>query len=303
MTKEKPIIQINHLTKLYGSARGIEDVCLTIEKGEVFGFLGPNGAGKSTTINCMLGSLRATSGNIIITGKNVASDRVEIVRSVGYLSGDMETEPSLTGDQYIDYVAHLRGMKDFKRLIELKKLLRTDFNKKIKHMSRGNKQKVGLVVALMHDPDVLILDEPTSGLDPLMQATFNKIIKDHSKRGKTAFISSHILSEVEEICDRVGFIRDGKLVVVDTIENLRRRANKIVTVRISRTKKLQDQLAELKGVTGLQARGDNWLEFSFAGDVNELTSILTKHQLDNLTISDADLEKMFIGYYQETADV
>ncbi|MEP7205165.1 MAG: ABC transporter ATP-binding protein [Candidatus Saccharibacteria bacterium] len=303
MAREKTIIQIDNLTKLYGSARGVEDVSLSIKKGEVFGFLGPNGAGKSTTINCMLGTLQPTTGKIIINGGDVATQRVEIVKSIGYLSGDMETEPSLTGDQYIDYVTHLRGMTDFSRLTELKKLLRTDFSKKIKQMSRGDKQKVGLVVALMHDPDVLILDEPTSGLDPLMQATFNKIIKDHSKRGKTAFISSHILSEVEEICDRVGFIRDGKLVVVDTIENLRRRANKIITVRISGTKKLNAQLVKLKGVSGIELSGDNRLEFSFAGDVNELTAMLAKHQLEKLTISDSDLEKMFIGYYQEPGDV
>ncbi len=298
------VIRLNNLTKKYGKVAGIQNVSLEIIRGEIFGFLGPNGAGKSTAINCMLGTLKATSGTIEILNQKINVNSYKVHKDIGYLSGDMETDPNLTGDQYIEYTANLRGgfAKYQSKIDELKKRLDGDTAKKIKHMSRGNRQKVGLITALMHDPELLILDEPTSGLDPLMQATFNEIIIDHSNRGKTTFMSSHILSEVESICHRVGFIRDGQLVAVDSLANLRQKSIKRISVRSLKTLQLSELLKGTSGINHLDIQ-DNALIFDYQGNINLLLKILAKHVISDVTISDSDLEQMFLGYYQDENDV
>jgi len=293
-TTSSTALSLHNLTKRYDTTRGVHNINLEVSKGEIFGFLGPNGAGKTTTINTILDILRPNTGTISILGHD--HRRVKKThRLIGYLAGDMETDPDLTGKQYLSYVAHLYGKVDSQRVDHLIKRLKVETAVKIKHLSRGNKQKIGLVAALMHDPEILILDEPTSGLDPLIQAEFNQIIQEHKQAGKTAFISSHVLSEVQNICDRVGFIRDGQLINVSRLDDLLRQSSQTVTVTFSSTPPKQ-KLADLKGVSNLTVDTFS-CQFQFNGDVNQLLAILTQHNLTSLDMTEADLEDLFMSYY------
>jgi ABC-2 type transport system ATP-binding protein len=297
-----PALKISHLTKRYDSKHGIHDINLEVAKGEVFGFLGPNGAGKSTTINTILDLLKPQEGSIAVLGLDHHKDMKRVHSRLGYLSGDMETDPSLTGKQYLQYVAHLRGGISQDIIDGLVHRLKSDVTTKIRHLSRGNRQKIGLIAALMHDPDILILDEPTSGLDPLIQAEFNAIIREHKERGKTTFISSHVLSEVQSICDRVGFIRDGKLIRVSTLKELMKSSARNVTVHFT-SKPPRDRIAKLQGVSQLRHE-DGMLAFTFGGDMNELLRLLAANSIDNIQIAEPDLEDLFMNYYRtEDKDV
>ena len=204
-----PALSFDHVSKKYGSSRGVQKLNFKVDQGEVFGFLGPNGAGKTTTIRMILDFIHTTQGSIKVLGLDSHNEAVAIHKRVGYLSGDMEMDRRLTGRQYLEFVANVRGNVAWSEVQKLVDRLECQTDKKIAYLSRGNKQKIGLVAALMHNPDLLILDEPTSGLDPLIQAEFQKIIREHRAQGKTAFISSHVMSEVEEVCDHIGFIREG----------------------------------------------------------------------------------------------
>src|SRR6185503_11958667 len=227
------IIQTEKLTKSYGSHRGIIDIDLTVNEGEAFGFLGPNGAGKTTTIRTLLDNIRPTSGRALIFGIETTADPIAIHRRIGYLPGEFALYDKLTGGQTIEYFANLRGGVDAAYQRQLIERLDLDPSRKFKEYSKGNKQKVGLIVALQHRPDLLILDEPTSGLDPLVQQTFYELIREAKAEGRTIFLSSHILSEVEKTCDRVAIIRDGRLVRVDRVESLRDIAHHQVELRFA----------------------------------------------------------------------
>jgi len=296
-----PIISFKNVTKRYGSARGITDVTLDIQGGEVFGFLGPNGAGKSTTINMLIDLTRPSAGQINIFGLSSVRDSLAIRKNVGFLTGDMALDLNLTGLQQLTYFANLRGELPIKRIEELAALLDLNLHRKIKTLSRGNRQKVGLISALMHDPDLLILDEPTTGLDPLVQAEFNKIVLDNKKRGKTTFLSSHLLSEVQEICDNVAFIREGKIIGIQVMADIAAGSPKRVSVTSSDTT-LISPLKTLPGAKILQS-SQNQINLTFSGDINELLSLLAKHKVSDVTITDADLETIFMQYYQETSHV
>ncbi|MDX2776134.1 ABC transporter ATP-binding protein [Streptomyces caniscabiei] len=294
--QQNSAIILDSLTKRYNARHGIHNINLDVISGEIFGFLGPNGAGKSTTINTMLDILRADEGFIRILGMDSHSQAKKIHQRVGYLSGDMETDPSLTGVQYLRFVANLHGNIAHERIITLADRLKADTATKIKHLSRGSKQKIGLIAALMHDPDILILDEPTSGLDPLMQAEFNTIIRERKGEGKTTFISSHVLSEIQSLCDRVGFIRGGKLIEVSTLSDLLQKAPRRITVHFKKetpTKSLQ----ALEGVKNFRQE-DGLAIFLYSGDMNILLKTLTEYSLQNLEIADADLEELFMSYYR-----
>lgn len=291
-----PAIEITDLTKMYDSQHGIHDINLRVNQGEVFGFLGPNGAGKSTTINTILDLLKPDSGTVTILGLDHHKDLKAAHSHIGYVSGDMETDPTLTGKQYLQYIAHLRGNVTKKRIQELTKRLRVDTTTKIKHLSRGNKQKIGLVAAFMHDPDILVLDEPTSGLDPLMQAEFNKMVREHRERGKTTFISSHVLSEVQTICDRVGFIRGGKLIQVSPLDSLMNRSVHKVTAYFKKHAPVS-ALTAVSGLSDLQHE-DGMVSFKFTGDLNKLLGVLAAYPLKNVLITEPDLEELFMSYYR-----
>ena len=295
-TTPQPIMSLRHVTKRYDATHGVLNLTLDVQPGEVFGFLGPNGAGKSTTINTILDLLRLDEGEITIFGLDHQHDSLAIRRRIGYVSGDMETDPTLTGQQYLSFVAHQRGGVSKDTVNALAVRLHADLSTKIKHLSRGNRQKIGLVSALMHDPDLLILDEPTSGLDPLIQAEFYSILRDRRTEGKTTFMSSHILSEVQGICDRVGFVRAGKLVNVTPLDDLLHAAPQEVSALFVGAPPL-NALKHVPGIRALVTHG-NALTFDFTGDTNQLVRVLASQRLKSLTIAEPDLEKLFMHYYQ-----
>jgi len=250
-----PVIRTEKLTKAYGSHRGIIDIDLEVTEGEAFGFLGPNGAGKTTTIRTLLDHIRPTSGRATIFGIETTVDPVGIHRRIGYLPGEFALYDKLTGGQTIEYFANLRGGVDATYQKQLLQRLDLDPSRKFKEYSKGNKQKVGLVVALQHRPDLLMLDEPTSGLDPLVQQTFYELIREAKAEGRTIFLSSHILSEVEKTCDRVAIIRDGRLVKVDRTEALRDLAHHEVELRFAGDPPM-GAFAVLPGVSDVTADGN-----------------------------------------------
>lgn len=285
---------------MYGSVTGVKDITLEIEPGKIFGFLGPNGAGKTTMITMLLDFLRPTSGQIELFGMDAQADSLKIRSRIGFLAGDMALDRGLTGWQQLEYLGNLRGKFDRDYVAELAKRLDCKLDRKFKTLSRGNKQKVGLIAALMHKPELLILDEPTSGLDPLIQAEFNKLILEHKERGGTTFISSHVLSEVQELCDTVAFIRRGELVAVKPIRELTDGAPKLV--RVSTPDK--GLIQKLKKLSGLQVdRADaGSLNGTYQGDVTALVKLLAEHQLADVELQAADLESSFMQYYEREDD-
>lgn len=291
-----PALRLHNLTKRYNAKHGTFNISLDVKQGEVFGFLGPNGAGKSTTINTILDLLRADQGVITLFGLDHHRDALAVKKHIGYVSGDMETDPTLTGQQYLKFVAYQRGGIKKEVIATLATRLQADLTTKIRHLSRGNKQKIGLIAALMHDPDLLILDEPTSGLDPLIQAEFYAIIRERRAAGKTTFMSSHILSEVQSICDRVGFIRGGKLVKVAPLEDLLQQAPQELSILFADSPPTT-VLRTVKGARNITVHG-NAILMDFNGDINNLLRILAAHPIKGLTIAEPDLEKLFMHYYQ-----
>lgn len=291
------VIKLTNLTKLYGTSRGISDINLEVEKGMIFGFLGPNGAGKTTTISILVDTLRPTSGTAKIFGMDSVADGVAIRKQIGYLSGDMELDGSLTGKQQLKYFGQIRGDYNESYVNKLAQRLECDLSKKIKHLSRGNKQKIGLISALMHKPKLLILDEPTSGLDPLMQEQFNSIILEHKKAGNTTFISSHILSEVQQLCDHVAFIKEGKIVANEPISTIAQDAPYQITVT-SGDKSLTTILKKLPEVHTPKTE-HNTFTFTYMGDISKLLKVLSKYPITDIAISKGDLETTFMDFYKD----
>src|SRR3989344_5597506 len=296
MTEAKTAINLRGVTKNYGTKRGITDVSLSVKAGEIFGFLGPNGAGKTTTISLMIDLIRPSKGKISIFGFDSIDDSLEIRRRVGFLAGDIALDKGLTGWQQLEYFGNIRGSFNKKYVKELASRLDCNLNRKFKTLSRGNKQKVGLIAALMHDPDLLILDEPTSGLDPLVQSSFNKIVLERQKLGKTAFISSHMLSEVQEICDKAAFIREGQIIAIKSLSEIAKKSPKQIQL-FSHDKALALAVKKLSGVKNYSYSGSS-ITCTYMGNVNLLLNIINKHHLDNVTIQDADLETVFMKYYE-----
>ncbi len=291
------VIEIKNLTKTYGKARGVSGINLDIPAGTIFGFLGPNGAGKSTTISLLVNLIKPTSGTIRVFGKESVTNGLEIRRRVGYLTSDMVMDGHLTGWQQLEYFGRLRGNTDKAYVHELAGRLDCNLDRKQKTLSRGNRQKVGLIAALMHKPELLVLDEPTSGLDPLVQAEFNKIIFEHKAAGNTTFISSHMLSEIQELCDHVAFIREGRLVANTTVAGLAKAAPKRVRVT-SGDAKLPAVIKQLKGATSLQAH-HHVLEFAYQGEAKLLLGALAQANVTDICIENADLESIFMTFYEE----
>lgn len=292
-----PVIAFQNVTKRYGRARGIENVKLTVEPGTVFGFLGPNGAGKSTAIHMMLDFIRPTAGSVRLFGLDARLEAVEIHRRVGFLAGDMAMDSGLTGRQQLEYLARLRGGVDKKYLASLAKRLDCRLDRKFKTLSRGNKQKIGLIAALMHRPELLILDEPTSGLDPLIQAEFNKIIAEHKQSGGTVFVSSHVLSEVQEICDEVTFIRAGHIVATRPVSELAKESPQQLMLH-TKSEDLRSKLQKFPGLT-LQDSSGHAIRGMFSGDVNQLLRLVSGYSVEQFSLSEAELETIFMQYYEE----
>src|SRR6186997_809792 len=271
------VIHTERLTKSYGVHRGISEVDLDVEAGEIFGFLGPNGAGKTTTMRVLLDLIRPTSGRAEVFGIETTADPVAIHRRVGYLPGEFDLYDRLTGAQTITYFGNLRGGVDKAYVAKLVEALDLDPSRRFKEYSKGNKQKVGLIVALQHRPDLLILDEPTSGLDPLVQQTFYEIIREAKAECRTIFLSSHILSEVEKTCDRVAIIRDGQLVKVDRVEALRDLAHHQVELRFAGDIPL-GAFAALPGVSELTTE-ENLLRMRVSGSIAPVVREAANYEL------------------------
>jgi ABC-2 type transport system ATP-binding protein len=293
------VIQIEKLTKSYGSHRGVVDVDLEVNEAEAFGFLGPNGAGKTTTIRVLLDHLRPTSGRALVFGIETTVDPVAIHRRVGYLPGEFTLYDKLTGGQTIEYFANLRGGVDPLYQADLIGRLDVDPTRKFKEYSKGNKQKIGLVVALQHRPDLLILDEPTSGLDPLVQRTFYEVIREAKAEGRTIFLSSHILSEVEKTCDRVAIIRDGRLVRVDRVEALRDLAHHEVELRFAGEVPVH-AFAALPGVSEV-ATEDHLLRMRVSGSITPVVREAARYELLDFVSREPSLEATFLAQYGDPA--
>lgn len=295
-TRKQTIVNLQKLTKQYGQFRGVENLTIRVEQGSIFGFLGPNGAGKTTTISMMMGLLMPTSGKISLFGRDNQRFDTQNRARIGYLAGDMALDGSLTGWQELEYFSNLRGSFDKKYIGELSERLKCDLTRKIKTLSRGNQQKIGLISALMNKPELLILDEPTSGLDPLVQAEFNSIIHEHKKSGRTAFVSSHVLSEIQEICDQVAFIKEGKLIANMPLKDLFKSAPK--KVQVTAKDKILVDFDKLPGVKSL-VQNAGVASFTYSGNIGQLLKFLSGQPMQDLTITEADLEEVFMGYYQK----
>jgi ABC-2 type transport system ATP-binding protein len=293
------VIETEKLTKSYGSHRGIVEIDLVVNENEAFGFLGPNGAGKTTTIRTLLDHLRPTSGRARIFGIETTVDPVAIHRRIGYLPGEFSLYDKLTGGQTIDYFANLRGGVDSAYQAELIRRLEIDPSRKFKEYSKGNKQKIGLVVALQHRPDLLILDEPTSGLDPLVQQTFFEVIREAKAEGRTVFLSSHILGEVEKTCDRVAIIRDGRLVKVDRVEALRDLAHHQVELRFAG----EPPVAAFSGLPGVSdvSSEANVLRLRVSGSITPVVREAARYELLDFVSREPSLEETFLAEYGRSA--
>lgn len=288
-------MELRQLSHVYRNGRGVHGVDLTVHTGEVFGFLGPNGAGKTTLIRTILGLLRPTSGSGQVLGLDIARQSREVRRRVGYLPSDPALYDFLTGQQNLDFALAVRGVKDRSRVQNLVERLDVDLKRRLKILSRGNKQKVAIVLALAHDPDLLILDEPTSGLDPLVQEAFYSLIREEQQRGKTIFMSSHVLAEAEALCDRVGIIRDGRMVAVDSVEGLKKQRVKHVVCEFAGQ---APDLGALPGVADLRLEGRRAM-FRYTGNLNPLMSLLAQGGLVDLNMADPPLEDIFLAFYEQ----
>jgi ABC-2 type transport system ATP-binding protein len=290
-------IQTEKLTKSYGrKARGIEEVDLAVEEGEVFGFLGPNGAGKTTTVRTLLGFLRPTSGRGEVFGLDIKKDSVEVRATVGNLPGEFALEDKLTGERLLRYFARLRGVRDLGYAYELAERFGAELHRPMRRLSRGNKQKIGLVQAMFHRPPLLMLDEPTGGLDPLVQEEFLDIVEEVKAEGRTVFISSHNLAEVERICDRVGIIRGGRLVAVETTDTLIDKSFRHVVLTFAEDVDPKP-FETLPGVRDLRA-GGNRLAFTLYDDLDEMVKLAAGHHLLNMEYERPSLEEVFLAYYE-----
>ena len=293
------IIKTEKLTKFYGAQRGIVDVDLAVEQGEVFGFLGPNGAGKTTTIRVLLDLIRPTSGRAFVFGIETTVDPVSIHRRVGYLPGEFTLYDKLTGGETLEYFANLRGGVDRAYQASLIERFDLDPSRKFKEYSKGNKQKVGLVAALQHKPELLVLDEPTSGLDPLVQQTFFAVLLETVADGHTVFLSSHVLSEAEKACDRVAIIRDGRIAMVDRVDALRDLAAHQVELRFTGPVPAAE-FERLPGVTEVVAE-DHVLRMHVAGSIDPVIKAAARFELADFVSREPSLEETFLAQYGRSA--
>lgn len=287
------IIEIKNLTKYYGKILGIKNLSLSLEEGEVFGFIGPNGAGKSTTIRSIMNLINKTEGEVYINGEEFTKDKIELKKIIGYLPSEIHLYEDLTVKEILDYHESFYKENIHKRRKELVKRLQLDESKKIEDLSLGNTKKVGIVLAFMHNPKILILDEPTSGLDPIMQQTFYELLKEEQQKGTTILYSTHILSEISKICTRVGIIKDGKLLKIETIEELQ---NKNLTIVTLTSKDIDKITKELK--VGIELKENYTIKFKNNIEIDKLIKILGKYNIDKLLIEEATLEDIFLHYYK-----
>ncbi len=295
------VIRTEGLTKFYGKHRGLVDLTFEVEAGHVVGYLGPNGSGKTTTIRLLLDFIRPTSGRAEVFGLDARTDSLEIRSKVGFLPGELNAYDGMTGWELLTYYSNLRGGVDWRYVESLTDRLELDLTRKIRNLSRGNKQKVGLVQAFMARPELLILDEPTGGLDPLMQQEFYRLVLEAKDEGQTIFLSSHVMAEVERIADRVGIIREGRLVLDEDVATLKARALRQLEIHFGEPVSLSD-FQGVAGVREMSVEG-NELKCTVAGSVDELIKAAARFEVLNVSSQEPDLEDIFLDYYRESGDV
>ena len=289
------MIEIRNLTKNYGNGKGVFDLSLTIEKGEVFGYLGPNGAGKTTTIRTLMGFIKPTQGQCFIQGIDCTKQPELVMEKVGYIPGEIAFFDSITGEAFIKFMAEMRNVKDLTYCRQLLEKFELNPDIKIKRMSKGMKQKLGIVLAFMHDPEVLILDEPTSGLDPLMQRVFNELILEEKEKGKTILMSSHSFEEIEKTCSRVGLIKDGKLAAIEMMEQVKHGKKNSYQIYFNSLDDLQD----FKSKTKFEVVEviDKQIKIALTGKINALLKELSPYEIVDIQSEKGNLEELFMPYY------
>jgi ABC-2 type transport system ATP-binding protein len=287
-------IEIKQLTKDYGNKKGVFDLNISVKKGEVFGFLGPNGAGKTTTIRNLLGFIRPDQGSCTINGMDCYKDAEKIQESLGYLAGEIAFLDDLTGKQMIEFIASMKRLKDKTKMYDLMERFDLDTKGKIKKMSKGMKQKVGIVCAFMNDPDIIILDEPTSGLDPLMQNRFIDLILEEKSKGKTIFMSSHIFEEIERTCDKTAIIKDGKIVAIEDMETLKEKKSKFYVVTLNSKADVDRFVKEGLDIVDINERK---VTVSVNGDVLSFIKLISGYNVKDLDTKAKTLEEIFLHFY------
>ena len=297
MGAEAPVIQTEGLTKSYGKHRGIVDVTFTVERGEVFGFLGPNGAGKTTTIRTLMDFIRPTAGGAWIFGLDTRAESLEVRRRVGYLPGELSLYQHMRAEDLLRFLGNLRGGVDRAEVERVATRLGADLDRRVGELSSGNKQKVGLIQAFMHRPELLILDEPTAGLDPLVQHELHGMIGEAVADGRTVFLSSHILPEVEALCHRVGIIREGHLVTVEEIDALKARALRRLEIHFAAPVP-PEAFANLPGVQDVSTR-DSVVRCTVIGALDAVVKAAARYEVVNVVSHEPSLEEIFLGYYGE----
>ena len=287
------ILEIKNLTKYYGKTLAVKDLSLELHKGEIFGFIGPNGAGKSTTIRSIMNLINKTKGEVYFLGETLTKDNLTLKKQIGYLPSEVFLYEDLTVKEMLDYHESFYKKNLSKRRKELVKKLKLDESKKIEDLSLGNQKKLGIVLAFMHEPKLLILDEPTSGLDPIMQQVFYDLLQEEKEKGTTIFYSTHILSEISKICDRVGIIKEGKLLKVESIKELQSKNLNIVTIKSS---EIEDIINKLK--IEVEKLDDYTIKFKNTLSSDELIKLLSNYKIENLLIEEPTLEDIFLHYYK-----
>ena len=292
------IISIKSLTKYYGKFLAVSDISFSVNKGEIFGLIGPNGAGKSTTMRSILNFIKPSEGEITINGLDSQKDYIKIRNLIGYLPGEFSIYDNLSGEEYISHILHLRSKSN--KIPNIKKLATRfdlDLSKKSKKLSKGNKQKIGIIQAFCHDPEILILDEPTSGLDPLKQQEFEDLVLEFKNQGKTIFISSHVLPEVETLCDRVAIIKNGQIIAEDKMADLKKKSLNRIEVQFSEDFDV-DKLRKNIGISKVTGDSNKYI-FDIEGNLDKFIKELANHEIENLKTIEPDLEEIFLSYYGE----
>ena len=294
---QNPVIDITDLSKFYGKSRGIEHVNLEIGEGEIFGFIGPNGAGKSTTIRILMNLIFPTGGSARIMGMDVIRQTKEIKQKIGYIPSDANAYSSMDVNEFLEYSSRFYQIPNgSSRISELARLFDLDLKRKIADLSMGNRKKVSIVQSLIHNPGLLIMDEPTTGLDPLMQSVFFELLRSENQKGMTVFFSSHILSEVQILCKKVAIIKEGKIIQIEDIDNLRKKQLKKVFIEFGEVISIES--FKITGTKNLSSGPGNVLSFLYSGNINDLVDYLSGKKINNLIIEEPSLDEIFMHYYQ-----
>tara|TARA_Y100000590_G_scaffold407766_1_gene498334 strand:- start:18696 stop:19556 length:861 start_codon:yes stop_codon:yes gene_type:complete len=286
---------MHNVTKYYGKFKALSSLTLDVKENQIYAFIGPNGAGKSTAIRLMLGILNFNEGYIEVLGKSPTQNNIDIFQKIGYLPGELRSYQKLTGNEVLKFFSNLRDIKEDNYINNLIERLDYDPNKYIKELSKGNKQKLGLILAFMHRPKLLVLDEPSSGLDPLMQQITIELIREARQEGTTIFLSSHIFSEIDKVAQKVGFIKEGELIVEDSLEVLKSNATKSITIYFNEIVPL-DLFNNMENVNYVE-NNKNVVKLNFNGPVDAIVKMISKYEISDLKTQDPSLEELFMNYY------